>query len=165
MLIIGIDPGTATCGYGVVSMEGSRLIPLEYGVFSTPPKMLMHLRLRKIYQEFHEVISKYPPDCIAVEKLFFNKNVTTGITVAQARGVILLAAAECNLPVVEFTPLEVKQAVVGYGKAEKKQVQFMVQKLLGLRTIPKPDDAADALAISICALHESGSLQRRGWIQ
>lgn len=165
MLIIGIDPGTATCGYGVIRMEGSRLIPLEYGVFSTPSTMQMHLRLRKIYRELHAVISKYPPDCIAVEKLFFNKNVTTGITVAQARGIILLAAAECDLPVVEFTPLEVKQAVVGYGKAEKKQVQFMVQKLLGLTTMPKPDDAADALAISICALHESGSLQRRGWIQ
>lgn len=165
MLIIGIDPGTATCGYGVVRMDGSRLVPLTYGIFSTPPKMQMHFRLQKIYRELKEIIEKYPPDCIAVEKLFFNKNVTTGITVAQARGVILLAAAEYDLPVVEFTPLEVKQAVVGYGKAEKAQVQYMVQRLLGLKEIPKPDDAADALAVSICALHESASLQRKGWIQ
>lgn len=165
MIIVGIDPGTATCGYGVVRMEASRLIPISHGVFSTPPKMAMEMRLQKIYEEFQELLNHHSPHCIAVEKLFFNKNVTTAITVAQARGVILLAAAIKGIPVVEYTPLEVKQAVVGYGKAEKKQVQYMVQRLLGLKDIPKPDDAADALAISICALHESGSLQRKGWVR
>jgi len=165
MLIIGIDPGTATCGFGVVAMEGSRLIPITFGVFSTPAKMPMHLRLHKIFQEFEELLDKHPPDCVSIEKLFFNKNVTTGITVAQSRGVILLAAAKRGLPVVEYTPTEVKQAVVGYGKAEKAQVQYMVQRLLSLKEIPKPDDAADALAIAVCALHESASLQRKGWVQ
>ena len=125
----------------------------------------METRLLKIYREFCEILEEFKPDCVAVEQLFFNKNVTTGITVAQARGIILLGAAERSIPIVEYTPSEVKQAVVGYGKAEKAQVQYMVQRLLGLKELPRPDDAADGLAIAICALHESASLQRRGWIR
>ena len=165
MLIVGIDPGTATCGYGIVRLEGSRLIPLKYGVFSTPAKTPMETRLLKIYREFCEILEEFKPDCVAVEQLFFNKNVTTGITVAQARGIILLGAAQRGIPIAEYTPSAVKQAVVGYGKAEKAQVQYMVQRLLSLKELPRPDDAADGLAIAICALHESASLQRRGWVR
>jgi crossover junction endodeoxyribonuclease RuvC len=165
VIIVGIDPGTAICGYGAVKMEGSRLIPLTYGAITTPAGMPMPSRLQLIHDGLGRLLDQYSPDCLAVESLFFNKNVTTGITVGQARGVIILAAAQREIPVVEFTPTEVKSAVVGYGKAEKAQVQYMVQRLLCLKEKPRPDDTADALAIAICALHEANSLQRKGWIR
>lgn len=153
MLAIGIDPGTAICGYAIVKLEGNHLTPIHYGAVFTDKDMLMELRLKKIYEELTAVIEEYKPDFMAVEKLFFNTNVTTAITVGQARGVIVLVAANKCIPVVEYTPIQIKQAVVGYGGATKQQVTFMVQKLLNIRQAPKPDDVADALAAAICGLH------------
>ncbi len=151
MKILGIDPGTATTGFGVITKEKSTLTALDYGVISTSKKLDMHLRLNIIYQDLLEIISHHKPDVISVEKLFFVKNITTGISVGQARGVVLLTAAQADLSLLEFTPLQVKQAVTGYGQASKKQIQEMVAKILKLPAIPQPDDAADALAIAICA--------------
>lgn len=159
MRILGIDPGTAITGYGVLDQTGNRLSPQTVGVIRTPSDMDMPLRLTVIYRELGEIIEKYRPDAIAVEQLFFNKNVRTALSVGQARGVVLLTAAQANLAIAEYTPLQVKMAVVGYGGAEKKQVQEMVKVLLNLETIPRPDDAADALAIAICHAH---SHSRRG---
>lgn len=159
MRILGIDPGTAITGYGVLDQTGNRLTPQTFGVIRTPADMEMPLRLTVIFRELTEIIAKYQPEAIAVEQLFFNKNVRTAITVAQARGVVLLAAAQTELAIAEYTPLQVKMAVVGFGCAEKKQVQEMVKVLLSLETIPRPDDAADALAIAICHAHSHG---RRG---
>ena len=153
MLALGIDPGTAICGYGLVELNGSRLRPVYYGAVTTSPKALMQDRLCKIYNELTEIIVKYNPEVMGVEKLFFNRNVTTAIPVGQARGVVLLAAAKNNLPLAEHTPLEVKQSVTGYGRAKKEQVIFMVTKLLGLSKPPHPDDVADALAVAICTVY------------
>ena len=153
MLALGIDPGTAICGYAVVSLEGNHLTPIRYGAVFTEKDLLMELRLKKIYEELTAIIEEYKPDFMSVEKLFFNTNVTTAITVGQARGVIVLTAANRGIPVVEYTPIQIKQAVVGYGGASKQQVTFMVQKLLNIRETPKPDDVADALATAICGLH------------
>lgn len=153
MLALGIDPGTAICGYAVVNLAGNHLTPIHYGAVLTEKDMLMELRLKKIYEELTAIIEEYKPDFMSVEKLFFNTNVTTAITVGQARGVILLTAANKGIPVVEYTPIQIKQAVVGYGGATKQQVTFMVQKLLNIRETPKPDDVADALATAICGLH------------
>jgi len=153
VLALGIDPGTAICGFGLVEQKGSRLIPVHYGAITTSPKALMQDRLKKIYDELTEIIEKYRPDVMGVEKLYFNRNVTTAIPVGQARGVVLLAAAENNLALAEHTPLQVKQSVTGYGKATKEQVIFMVTKILGLREPPHPDDVADALAVAICTAH------------
>jgi crossover junction endodeoxyribonuclease RuvC len=153
MVILGIDPGTAITGYGVVSHEGNHLKRIAYGVVRTGPETPMTLRLRHVYEEIGAIIAKFSPEVVAVEELFFNKNVRTALAVGQARGVILLAAENAGLEVVEYTPLQVKQAVVGYGRAEKMQVQEMVRMLLCLTEIPKPDDAADALAIAICHAH------------
>ena len=150
MLALGIDPGTAICGYGFVEYKGSRLIPHEYGAITTSPKARMQDRLMTLYDELDGLIKKYKPDVMGVEQLFFNRNVTTAIPVGQARGVVLLAAAKNNLELVERTPLQVKQAVTGYGKADKKQVIYMVTKLLHLPKPPSPDDVADALAVAIC---------------
>ena len=149
MIILGLDPGTATTGVGIIQVLGNQFRPINYGVISTPPDLAMEKRLVMIYEQLNEIIDTYRPDQVAIEKLFFNQNVTTGITVGQARGVLLLACAQKNLPIGEYTPLEVKQALVGYGRAEKKQMQHMVKTFLGLKDIPKPDDAADALAVSI----------------
>ena len=156
MLALGIDPGTAICGYGLVSLEGNHLTPIHYGAVLTDKDMLPELRLKKIYDELTELIDEYNPDFMSVEKLFFNKNVTTAIAVGQARGVIVLTAANKGIPVVEYTPIQIKQAVVGYGGADKNQVTFMVQKLLNIREKIRPDDTADALAIAICGLHSVG---------
>ncbi len=154
MLVLGIDPGTAICGYGFVeAAQGNRLIPHEYGSVTTSSKARMQDRLMKLYDAIDELIKKYKPDAMGVEQLFFNRNVTTAIPVGQARGIVLLAAAKNNLPLVERTPLQVKQSVTGYGKATKEQVIYMVTKLLNLPAPPKPDDTADALAVAICALH------------
>lgn len=153
MLVIGIDPGTATTGYGLITeTDAGSLVPVDYGVITTPPDLCMPDRLALIYHRLRDILILHQPEGGAVEKLFFQSNVTTAISVGQARGVALLALAESRIPVAEYTPLEVKQAVAGYGAADKNQVQQMVRALLGLKTIPKPDDAADALAIAICHL-------------
>lgn len=151
MRILGIDPGTATTGFGIVEKKQSKLISVDYGVISTPKELDMSNRLLILYEDIKEIIDHHKPDIIAVEQLFFARNVTTAITVGQARGVVLLAAQKADLKIVEFTPLQVKQSVTGYGQATKKQVQEMVKKILDLSQIPKPDDAADALAIAICS--------------
>ncbi len=153
MRVLGFDPGTATTGYGVVEGKGNRLYHVAHGVITTPAKQHFALRLKTIYKECCRLLDQYSPDAVSIEKLFFSRNVTTGITVAQARGVIALSAANADLPIGEFSPLEVKSAVVGYGKATKKQVQEMLKVLLNLDDIPRPDDAADALAIAICQIH------------
>lgn len=153
MIILGIDPGTAITGYGIVSHHGNHLKKMGFGVVRTEPKVAMALRLKELYQQLLQIIETYHPDVVAVEELFFNKNVTTALSVGQARGVILLAAATSGLETAEYTPLQVKQGIVGYGRAEKRQVQEMVRMLLCLPELPKPDDAADALAIAICHAH------------
>ena len=153
MLVLGIDPGTAICGYGLVETLGSRAVALDYGAVITSPKARMEDRLLKIYDGLDELIKKYKPDALGIEQLFFNRNVTTAIPVGQARGVALLAAAKNNLRVVEHTPLQVKQAVTGYGRAKKEQIIYMVTKVLHLAGPPKPDDVADALAVAICTGH------------
>lgn len=153
-LALGIDPGTATTGYGLVRLApDGGLAAVKFGVILTPAHTPDHERLLALYRELKELILLHRPDSVGVEKLFFQRNVSTAITVGQARGVILLAIAEAGLEVGEYTPNEVKQAVVGYGSAGKKQVQEMVRTLLGLTEIPKPDDAADALAVAITHLH------------
>jgi crossover junction endodeoxyribonuclease RuvC len=150
LIILGIDPGFALTGYGVIDYTGNRLKMLEYGVISTKAGEKFSSRLLQIDAGIKALADKYHPDACAIEELFFNNNVTTAISAAQGRGVALTAAAGKGIPVYEYTPLQVKQNVVGYGRAEKKQVQAMVKMLLKLDTLPKPDDAADALAIAIC---------------
>ncbi len=153
MIALGFDPGLATTGYGIIHKKSSKYFYIKHGTIRTPATKTIPERLAIIYQDAHNLIVKYKPDTIAIERLYFEKNVTNGIYVAQARGVLLLATAHHNIPVVEFSPTEVKIALVGYGRAEKIQVQRMVQKLLSLDTLPRPDDSADALALAICALH------------
>ncbi|MFD2670463.1 crossover junction endodeoxyribonuclease RuvC [Marinicrinis sediminis] len=153
MRILGIDPGIAIVGFGFVDKKGNQLSPVQYGCIQTEAHTESGERLKQIYEAVCELMDRYQPDEIAVEKLFFNRNVTTAFAVGQARGVVLLAAAQRGVNIAEYTPLQVKQAVVGYGKAEKKQVQEMVKMILKLRVVPKPDDVADALAIAICHAH------------
>jgi crossover junction endodeoxyribonuclease RuvC len=160
MRILGIDPGYGRTGFGVVDSVGNRMKAVEYGCIETKPHTPMPDRLFDIYGAVKEIIARHRPDAMAVEQLFFAKNVTTGIDVAQARGVVLLAAREAGLSVGEYTPMQVKQSLVGYGKAEKKQMQEMVRMFLGLAKIPKPDDAADALAIAITHAHTAPFLHR-----
>ena len=157
MVILGIDPGLATIGWGVVDYSGSRFKVLGYGALETPAGVALEERLLMINQGMKELISRYRPEQMAVEELFFNTNITTGIRVAEARGVILMTAHAMGVKLFEYTPLQVKQAVVGYGRAEKKQVINMVTMLLGLSAPPKPDDTADALAIAICHAHSGAS--------
>jgi crossover junction endodeoxyribonuclease RuvC len=153
-LALGIDPGTATTGYGLVRQTPSGdLETVTFGVILTPPHTPAHQRLLMLYDDLRELLSRHHPDSCAVEKLFFQRNVSTAMAVGQARGVVLLVAAQAGLEVAEYTPNEVKQAVAGYGAADKRQVQEMVRTLLALPEIPKPDDAADALAIAITHLH------------
>lgn len=154
MLVMGIDPGIAITGYSLVrkGRQGSGLAE-AYGCLRTPAHTELSTRLLLLHRELSALLEQHHPDVLAVEELFFNRNTTTAFPVAQARGVVLLAAAQHGLPVVEYTPLQVKQAVVGYGRAEKQQVQQMVKVLLNLPSLPKPDDVADALAIAICHLH------------
>jgi crossover junction endodeoxyribonuclease RuvC len=161
MLALGIDPGTAICGYGFVETNGSRLIAHEYGAITTSSKARPEDRLVKIYDGLDTLIKKYKPDVMGVEQLFFNRNVTTAIPVGQARGVVLLAAAKNGLKLVERTPLQIKQSVTGYGKATKEQIIYMVTKLLNLPEPPKPDDVADALAVAICTSHMLNSFTYR----
>ena len=147
--ILGIDPGTATMGWGVIRQEGSRLKYVQHGAITTPSNWEMPRRLGRLFDGVTQLVKGYGPDAVAVEELFFNTNVTTAITVGQARGVALLAAYRAGIEVAEYTPLQVKQAITSYGRADKRQVQEMVRALLNLREIPRPDDAADGLAIAI----------------
>ena len=158
MRIMGIDPGIATIGFGVVDSEKSKLHYLTCGVITTPAHTPLSARLNQIYSDMNELFDAMKPDEISIEELFFNTNITTGISVAHGRGVILLAAFRRGIPVYEYTPLQVKQSVAGYGRADKKQVMDMVRRLLNIPTAPKPDDAADAVAMAICHARSSTSL-------
>lgn len=153
--ILGVDPGYAIVGFGVLDYDGVRFTPIEYGAILTEAHTPFPDRLKAIHTDMEFIFEKYAPECMAIEKLYFTSNQKTGIDVAQARGVIVLSAAERSIPIFEYTPLQVKSAVVGYGKAEKKQVMEMTRQLLNLAQIPKPDDAADALAIAICHGHST----------
>ncbi|WP_322905724.1 crossover junction endodeoxyribonuclease RuvC [Paenibacillus campi] len=153
MRIMGIDPGIAIVGFGFIDKNGSKLTPVQYGCIQTEAHTPEEERLLHVYEAMMQLIEKYEPQMIAFEKLFFNRNVTTAMSVSQARGVAILAAAQKGLPVAEYTPMQVKQAIVGYGKAEKRQVQEMVRMFLNLQKIPKPDDVADALAVAVCHAH------------
>lgn len=153
MIVLGIDPGTAICGYGIIEAEGNRIRAVEYGAVQTSPKLEPAARLQVVFEGIDGLIKRHRPDILGVEMLFFNKNVTTAMAVGQARGVILLAAAQNGIAILEHTPLQVKQSVVGYGKATKEQVIYMTQKLLNLPAKPHPDDVADALAVAICTAH------------
>lgn len=155
--ILGIDPGYAIIGYGVIEYDGVRFHTVGYGAVTTEPGIPFPDRLKAIYNDMTAVIDKYKPDCMAIERLYFNTNTTTAIDVAQARGVIVLAAKSSELEISEYTPLQVKQAITGYGRAEKHQVMEMVKSLLSLPSVPKPDDTADALALAICHGHSVGS--------
>lgn len=162
MMIMGIDPGYGTVGYGIVKFERNRFTPVQYGAITTDAKMAMPLRLQEIYTDLGILLDTFHPEEVAVEELFFNTNITTGIQVAQARGVILLAMVQHGLSPVSYTPSQVKQSVVGYGKAEKMQVMDMTRRMLGLSKVPRPDDAADALALAICHAHARKSQLYRG---
>lgn len=153
MIILGIDPGTAITGYGVIEMKGNKFQHLAYGAIKTDSDKKLEYRLEKIYHQAEELINIYKPAQMAIEELFFNKNVKTALSVGHARGVIMLAAIQNGLEIAHYTPLQVKQSVVGYGRAEKEQVQYMVKNILNLPQIPKPDDVADALAVAICHGH------------
>lgn len=157
MRILGIDPGLAIVGWGVIDYERSKFRTVAYGAIRTPAGVCTEERLKLIYEGMNELFATYHPDAMAIEELFFNTNITTGIRVAEARGVLLLSAQLAGVSIQEYTPLQVKQAVVGYGRAEKKQIMTMVTMLLGLKETPKPDDTADALAIAICHAHSGGS--------
>lgn len=150
MRILGIDPGNAIMGYGILDYSGNRFTPVDYGCLRSTAGVPQHLRLQKLYNELNNLLQKYKPGCLAVEELFFNRNTKTALVVGQARGIVLLAAAEAGIEVYEYTPLQVKQAAVGRGRAEKGQVQYMVKIILNLPEIPRPDDVADALAVAIC---------------
>lgn len=157
MVILGIDPGYAIVGYGFIRYEKSRYQVLDFGAITTPAGMEFSQRLKEIYEDLSFLCQKYRPEVMSIEKLFFNTNKKTAVDVAQARGVILLSAKMNAVEIREYTPLQVKQSVVGYGRAEKKQVQEMTKQLLGLSAVPKPDDTADALALALCHAHASGS--------
>ncbi len=153
MIILGFDPGTATTGFGVVESVTDVLRPIDVGVILTPSDMPIEERLLSIYTDVNTLLDKYNPDTVATERLFFDRNVTNALSVGRAIGVILLAVAQRGLPWMEYTPMQVKTSVTGYGGADKNQIQQMVVRLLGLAEVPKPDDAADALAIAICHAH------------
>ena len=153
MIILGFDPGTATTGFGVVESVNDILRPIDVGVILTPADMPIEERLLSIYTDVNTLLDKYNPDTVATERLFFDRNVTNALSVGRAIGVILLAVAQRGLPWMEYTPMQVKTSVTGYGGADKNQIQQMVVRLLGLAEVPKPDDAADALAIAICHAH------------
>ena len=158
MIILGIDPGYATIGFGVVQAVGAQLQLLRYGVITTPTTLEFPQRLLTILQDMNELLDTFRPDALAVEELFFGNNVTTGIGVAHGRGVILVAAAQRGVPIFEYKPSQVKQAVVGYGNAEKRQVMDMTRRMLNLKQVPRPDDAADAIALALCHARSTTSL-------
>lgn len=159
LIILGIDPGLATMGWGVIESDGSRHRLIQYGTLGTPAWQPVPVRLRAIYSGVQQLISTYRPDDIVFEELFFARNVTTALNVGAARGVALLAAAQYTENLYEYTPMQIKQAVVGFGKAEKRQVQMMVKMLLGLSEVPRPDDAADGLAAAITHAHSARQRQ------
>jgi len=158
LIVLGIDPGVATVGFGIISETGGNPKPIRYGVISTPAGMRLALRLKQINSDVSELIKAFKPDAIAVEELFFNTNQKTAVAVAHGRAAIILAGEEHGIPMFEYTPLQVKKAVAGYGRATKNQVMEMVKRLLSMEQIPKPDDAADALAIAICHARFANSL-------
>ncbi len=158
MLVLGIDPGTAIVGYGLIEYKDNKMKTIKYGCIYTDKELPLNKRLEIIFNELTELIEIYKPDTFAIEELFYFKNNKTVISVSQARGVMVLAATLKNLPIFEYTPLQVKIGITGYGRAEKKQVQLMVQRILSLEEIPKPDDAADALAIAITHINSTGSV-------
>lgn len=161
MRILGIDPGVAIVGFGIIESERGQQHMLQYGAITTSAGLPLATRLVQISQDLEQLIQQFQPDEIAIEELFFSKNITTGIAVAHARGVILCTAEKLQIPIYEYTPMQVKQAVVGYGLAEKKQIMDMTRRLLKLHSVPRPDDAADALAIAICHARSTTSLLRR----
>lgn len=161
MRILGIDPGIATIGFGLVAAERGQVKMLRYGVITTPPGLPLSRRLFQIESDMEELIGTLRPEVISIEELFFNNNITTGIAVAHGRGVILYAAEKCGIPLFEYTPSQVKQAVVGYGRAEKRQVMDMTRRILKIEKVPRPDDAADALALAICHARSATSLLRQ----
>ena len=161
MIVLGIDPGYAIVGYGIIEMKGNRYRTLEHGAVTTKAGVDFNRRLEIIFDGMTEIFARYHPDAVSVEKLYFSNNKTTGIGVAEARGVILLATQKAGVPVYEYTPLQVKQAVTGYGQALKPQVMEMTRRLLCLQQIPKPDDVADALAMAICHGQAGGSSLRQ----
>ena len=158
MRILGIDPGYAIVGWGVIDYQNTHFSVVDYGAVLTEAGVPFNERLEQIYDETYAIMRKYAPGAMAIEKLFYNTNAKTVIDVGQARGVLVLAAQKNKLDIAEYTPLQVKQSVVGYGRAEKKQVQEMTKLILNLEKIPKPDDTADALAVAICHAHAAGSL-------
>lgn len=153
MIILGLDPGVAITGYGVISNEGNRFRVIECGAIITESELNLASRLLKINDSIFDIIKRLKPNVAAIEDVFFNKNIKTALTVGHGRGVAILAVAAQGLPIYEYTPLQIKQAVVGYGRADKRQIQQMVKRLLGLKNLPKPDDVADALAVAICHAH------------
>jgi crossover junction endodeoxyribonuclease RuvC len=157
MIIMGIDPGYATIGYGILEYSAGRFRAIAGDTIVTDSKMAFEKRLQKIYSDMNELMERTKPDVLAIEELFFTKNQTTGIGVAHARGVILLCAAQFGVETHEYGPMQVKQAVVGYGNAEKRQVMEMTKRILSLKTLPRPDDVADALAVAICHANTSGT--------
>lgn len=161
MRIMGIDPGIAIVGFGVIDCEGAQQKMIQYGAINTEAGLPLATRLAQIEKDLGDLIDLFAPDEISIEELFFSKNITTGIAVAHGRGVILCAAEKKGIPIYEYTPMQVKQAVVGYGLAEKRQVMDMVRRVLKLKAVPKPDDAADALAIALCHARSATSLMRR----
>ena len=165
MVILGVDPGYAIVGYGVVRVQNSRYQPLEHGAIVTKAEEVFVRRLEIIYDALTEVLEKWKPDAISIEKLYFQNNQKTAIGVAEARGVILLAAQKAHVPIFEYTPLQVKMAVTGYGQAHKPQVMEMTRRLLCLKEVPKPDDTADALAMAICHGQAAGSALRRSMLE
>lgn len=150
MIILGIDPGLAIVGFGVIDKQKNKTEVIDYGVIRTPKEDTLPIRLEKVYKGMCELIDKYKPEQVAIEELFFNTNITTGIAVAEARGVILLACINKGCRLFEYTPLQIKQALTGNGRADKQQVQYMVKAILRLKAVPKPDDAADGLAAALC---------------
>ena len=160
MRILGIDPGYAILGYGIIEMRGNRFKVIDYGAVTTEAGMEMPDRLKVLYNSLMELIGRFEPEVASVEELYFNTNAKTAILVGQARGVALLACSNSGLEIAEYTPLQIKQALVGNGRAEKKQVQFMVKTILNLKEAPKPDDTADALAAAICHGHSAGARNR-----
>lgn len=165
MLILGIDPGYAIIGWGVIRYERGRFIPVDFGAITTPAGMPFNRRLEIIYDEMTTLLATHHPDAMAVEKLYFQNNKTTAIDVAQARGVIMLAAQKAGAPVFEYTPLQVKSAVTGFGQAQKPQVMEMTKRLLRLKAVPKPDDTADALAIAICHAQYGGTALKQSLLR
>lgn len=160
MRVLGIDPGYAILGWGIIEMKGNHFTPIHFGAITTESENSMSARLLDIYHGLNQIIDTYKPEVVSIEQLFFNTNSKTAILVSQARGVAILAAAEKSLPIFEYTPLQIKQALVGYGRAEKNQVQQMVKTILCLEKIPKPDDTADALAAAVCYCHSAGYSKR-----